>query len=128
MNITIRTIAATVLRSVYGYQLKGLDDPFLVEARTAVDNIMKAWLASSTCIVFYALKTSWLILPKDFMVNAIPALVHVPDWFPGTSWKQAAREWGKQKDHVVQTTYNWAKTRHVRIMGRSHEYVTNYRL
>ncbi|KAF8593409.1 cytochrome P450 [Ceratobasidium sp. AG-I] len=93
-NEVYRSIAATVLRSVYGYQLKSLDDPFLVEAKIAVDNIMKAWLAS------------------NFMVNAVPALVHVPDWFPGTSWKKTAREWRKQKEDVVQATYHWAKARH----------------
>ncbi|KAF8596887.1 cytochrome P450 [Ceratobasidium sp. AG-I] len=94
-NQVYRTVAATVLRSVYGYQLKDLDDPFVVEARTAMDNLTKAFLAS------------------NFMVNVVPALVHVPDWFPGTSWKQTAREWKKQKEDVIQKTYSWAKARHV---------------
>ncbi|KAF8593045.1 cytochrome P450, partial [Ceratobasidium sp. AG-I] len=88
------TIAATVLRSVYGYRLKSLDDPFVVEAKTAMENLAKAFLAS------------------NFMVNVIPALVHVPDWFPGASWKQTAHEWRKQKEGVTQATYNWAKARH----------------
>jgi hypothetical protein len=44
----------------------------------------------------------------DFLVNVFPALLYVPDWFPGTSWKQTARRWREQKDRAVETAYGWA--------------------
>lgn len=56
---------------------------------------------------------------KDFLVNIIPALVKVPDWFPGTGWKKTAREWRQQKDEIVQATYEWAKAQRVSTLGTS---------
>ncbi|KAF8596400.1 cytochrome P450 [Ceratobasidium sp. AG-I] len=88
------TAASIILRSAYGYQPRGLGDPFVVEAKTVMDNLNKAFLAS------------------NFLVNLIPALIHVPDWLPGTSWKRTAQKWRKQKEDVMQATYEWAKTRH----------------
>ncbi|KAF8593407.1 cytochrome P450 [Ceratobasidium sp. AG-I] len=88
-----RTTAATVLRSIYGYQLETLHDPFIVEPRIAMENLTRAFLAS------------------NFMVNAIPALIHVPDWFPGTSWKRTAHEYRKQKENATREIYSWAKAR-----------------
>ncbi|KAG9086855.1 hypothetical protein FRC07_012971 [Ceratobasidium sp. 392] len=86
-----RTIAATLLRSVYGYHLKTLNDPFVVGAKTAIDNLARA--AMST----------------DFLVNAFPALSYLPSWFPWTSWKKTARQFREQKNSIMGDTFGWTK-------------------
>ncbi|QRV88293.1 cytochrome P450 family protein [Ceratobasidium sp. AG-Ba] len=53
-----RTVAATLLRTVYGYQLEVLNDPFVVGARTAIDNLARAATAT------------------NFLVNGFPVLAH----------------------------------------------------
>lgn len=47
--------------------------------------------------------------PSDFLVNTIPWLAYVPDWFPGAGWKKTAREWRDQKDHALNSSYYWTK-------------------
>ncbi|KAG9084682.1 hypothetical protein FRC06_003943, partial [Ceratobasidium sp. 370] len=86
-----RTSAATVVYSVYGYDLQSSDDPFVFDIKKATDNGTKAAMFS------------------NFLVNLFPTLAHVPEWFPGASWKQTARKWREQKDHAVDTAYNWTK-------------------
>ncbi|KAG9110051.1 hypothetical protein FRC07_008236 [Ceratobasidium sp. 392] len=86
-----RTIAATLLRSVYGYHLETLNDPFVIGAKTAIDNLARA--AMST----------------NFLVNAFPALSYVPSWLPWTSWKQTARGFREQKNNIMDDTFGWTK-------------------
>ncbi|KAG8788910.1 hypothetical protein FRC12_014072 [Ceratobasidium sp. 428] len=86
-----RTIAATLLRSVYGYNLETLNDPFVVGAKTAIDNLARA--AMST----------------NFVVNAFPALSYVPSWFPWSNWKQTARGFREQKNSIMNDTFQWTK-------------------
>ncbi|KAG9093876.1 hypothetical protein FRC06_011332, partial [Ceratobasidium sp. 370] len=84
-----RTVAGTIMHSVYGLEIDGPNDVFLLKLRETVDNTSKALLPS---------------------INAFPALVRVPDWFPGTGWKQVAKEWREQKDDTIDSPYNWAKS------------------
>ncbi|ELU37962.1 2OG-Fe(II) oxygenase [Rhizoctonia solani AG-1 IA] len=86
-----RTVAATLLRSVYGYELERLDDRFVAGAKQAIDNLARA--AMST----------------NFLVNAFPALARVPDWFPWTQWKQIARSFREQKNSIMNETFQWTK-------------------
>ncbi|KAG8738177.1 hypothetical protein FRC10_007170 [Ceratobasidium sp. 414] len=43
-----RTIAATLLRSVYGYQLEALNDPFVLGAKKAIDNLARAAMSTTS--------------------------------------------------------------------------------
>ncbi|KAB5591581.1 Cytochrome P450 family protein [Ceratobasidium theobromae] len=86
-----RTIAATLLRSVYGYELERLDDHFVVGAKEAIDNLARA--AMST----------------NFLVNGFPVLAWVPNWFPWTQWKKTAREFREQKNKIMDGTFQWTK-------------------
>lgn len=43
------------------------------------------------------------------MVNAIPTLVYVPEWFPGAGWKHEVREWRRRKEQIILDTYQLAK-------------------
>ncbi|CAE6451763.1 unnamed protein product [Rhizoctonia solani] len=86
-----RTIAATLLRSVYGYELERLDDHFVAGAKKAIDNLARA--AMST----------------NFLVNAFPVLARVPDWCPWTQWKGTARSFREQKNSIMNETFQWTK-------------------
>jgi len=39
---------------------------------------------------------------------------HVPDWFPGTGWKQLGREWGANVRALVDTPFELVGGRRVR--------------
>lgn len=39
---------------------------------------------------------------------------HVPDWFPGTTWKQLGREWGENGRALVNTPFELVQGRRVR--------------
>ncbi|KAF8595143.1 cytochrome P450 [Ceratobasidium sp. AG-I] len=82
------TVASTVLRSVYGYQIKNLDDPFVVQARNITEVLTKAFFPT---------------------INALPALMYVPEWFPGAEWKRKARAWRKEKEEIIEGSYRWTK-------------------
>ncbi|KAG8738226.1 hypothetical protein FRC10_007130 [Ceratobasidium sp. 414] len=88
-----RTIASTAFDLVYGYPLETAHDPFLIDTKTLMDNIMKA------------------AMPSNFLVNALPWLAYVPTWVPGTRWKRTALEWRDQKDELTDTIYDWTKER-----------------
>ncbi|KAG9092234.1 hypothetical protein FS749_015902 [Ceratobasidium sp. UAMH 11750] len=86
-----RAVATTLAHSIYGYKVQSSEDPFVLGFREATENLAKA------------------ALPSNFLVNLFPALVHVPDWFPGTNWKRTAREWRVHQEHVVDTAYDESK-------------------
>lgn len=50
-----RTLAGTLMRSIYGYQVKGVDDPLVIEVHRAVDNLAKAAVPSSTYGTYFPL-------------------------------------------------------------------------
>ncbi|KAF8684901.1 cytochrome P450 family [Rhizoctonia solani] len=88
-----RTTSAVFLESVYGYELKSAQDPFFTNISK-----MNAILSHAS-------------LPTAFLVNAFPWMENIPDWVPGTGWKQKAYEWRDQKDRAMGDPYNWAKQR-----------------
>ncbi|CUA72652.1 O-methylsterigmatocystin oxidoreductase [Rhizoctonia solani] len=87
------TLASTLMRSIYGYKLENMDDPFVTEAQKAVDRIAQA------------------AMPTNFLVNLLPSLVYVPEWFPGAGWKRIAREWREQQRRVIEESFHWTKSR-----------------
>ncbi|CAE6517567.1 unnamed protein product [Rhizoctonia solani] len=84
-------LSSTLLRSIYGYQISGSDDPFLKEAIELVRNLSDA------------------IMPTNFLVNVFPSLRYIPSWFPGTGWKQTACAWRKQKERAMFSLFNKTK-------------------
>ncbi|QRW02510.1 cytochrome P450 family protein [Ceratobasidium sp. AG-Ba] len=104
-----RTAAATLVHSVYGYNLQSSDDPFVLGLKEAMDNGLHAALPSSDLLSSARFDTLIAHIYTGFLVNLFPALVHVPGWIPGTRWKRTALEWRAQKDRAVDTTYNWSK-------------------
>ncbi|KDN44626.1 hypothetical protein RSAG8_05391, partial [Rhizoctonia solani AG-8 WAC10335] len=66
-------------------------DPFFEEILLAFHNVMSAGMQT------------------NFLVNTFPVLLHVRNWFPGTSWKRLGRELGAQKYKAKTELYEWAK-------------------
>ncbi|CAE6475654.1 unnamed protein product [Rhizoctonia solani] len=88
-----RTTSALFLQSVYGYELKSSEDQFLND------------IISLNSVLNQA------SLPTGFLVNVFPWMEHIPDWFPGTGWKQTAYQWRALKDRAIDNVYNWSKQR-----------------
>ncbi|CAE6364875.1 unnamed protein product [Rhizoctonia solani] len=86
-------MASVMFHAAYGYQLQGHDDPWLQLARLTIHPAAEAPLIS------------------NFFVNALPALVHVPDWFPGTAWKRTAKTWKTDKQKALDEPFEWTKSR-----------------
>lgn len=53
-------------------------------------------------------------MPGAFLVDALPFLKNVPDWFPGAGFQTVAKKWWKLADQVVDTPYEAAKNAMVR--------------
>jgi hypothetical protein len=120
-------MASSIFQLAYGYRLKGKDDQFFQQAREAVLHGLEAVMftskldsQSSTSKVQHSVPT----LRTDFYVNLFPALVYVPDWFPGAGWKRTIQEWREHKDRAISTPFEWTKAQVVR---RSLIYVMSFR-
>ncbi|KAE9398795.1 cytochrome P450 [Gymnopus androsaceus JB14] len=82
---------ATILRIAYGYEVEESNDPFVNIANTAMDHFNRA------------------TTPGSFLVNRLPILLKIPDWFPGTGWKRIGREWAKDYWTMMDEPFNFVK-------------------
>ncbi|KAF8735464.1 cytochrome P450, partial [Rhizoctonia solani] len=87
------TMAISMFEMAYGYQLQGKNDPFLREAEQAFHNGFRAAMFA------------------NFFVNIFPALMYVPEWFPGAGWKRTLRKWRAEKVQAMSGPYEWVKAR-----------------
>ncbi|KAL4061719.1 cytochrome P450, partial [Scleroderma yunnanense] len=85
------TVGAIILRISHGYQVKETNDYFINLAEQAVDIFGKA------------------TAPGAFLVDSIPILKYVPEWFPGTGFKRKAREWKVVIDELLDRPYQFVK-------------------
>ncbi|CAE6466716.1 unnamed protein product [Rhizoctonia solani] len=81
-------IAATMFRSLYGYEVASSNDPLATRTQKLISYLTYAAISS------------------NYLVNIVPALRHVPDWFPGTGWKREASKWRKEKENLIDELYN----------------------
>ncbi|KAF8642677.1 hypothetical protein AX16_009439 [Volvariella volvacea WC 439] len=84
--------AAAIMRITYGYEVKEKDDYFVDLLYTG----MKGF--------------SELTTPGRFLVELIPPLKHIPDWFPGTEWKNFARRQAGLVHRTIHEPFNWTKS------------------
>lgn len=87
-----RTASAIILRISHGYEVNETEDPFVTLADIATDQ--------------FSLATA----PGVFMVNLIPQLRQLPDWFPGTGFKKTAQEWASTLNQAVEAPYEYVKS------------------
>ncbi|KAJ7146860.1 cytochrome P450, partial [Mycena epipterygia] len=80
----IRRMAGEIIMSVaYGIDLLPINDPYIALSELAVTSSIE------------------LTIPGRFLVNSVPLLKHVPEWFPGAGFKRKAKEW-KQVGRALQ--------------------------
>ncbi|CAE6442908.1 unnamed protein product [Rhizoctonia solani] len=92
------TMGSLMFQLAYGYKPQDPQDRFFKEAKLAFHNVMSA-----------AMQT-------NFFVNTFPALLYVPDWFPGTGWKRTGREYGTQQDKAKTGPYEWVRAQVVSFL------------
>ncbi|KAG0702312.1 cytochrome P450 [Suillus ampliporus] len=85
------TAGAIILRISHGYEVKENNDPFVDLADRALD-----YFSRST-------------VPGAFMVDIVPSLAKVPEWFPGAGFQRIAREWRKTVDELAAAPYQFVK-------------------
>ncbi|CUA78322.1 O-methylsterigmatocystin oxidoreductase [Rhizoctonia solani] len=84
-------MGSTTFKLAYGYRHTNDQDPFLLNATEATNNLINATMMS------------------NFLVNAFPILSYVPSWLPGTGWKHTAQKWREHKNNAVDAPYEWTK-------------------
>ncbi|KAG2133604.1 cytochrome P450 [Suillus bovinus] len=85
------TAGAIILRISYGYEVQDDNDPFVDLADRAMRQLSQSNDTGA------------------FMVNIMPWLANVPEWFPGAGFKRLAREWRQTLKETVDAPYTFAK-------------------
>ncbi|KAJ3516118.1 hypothetical protein NLJ89_g1326 [Agrocybe chaxingu] len=67
----------TIIAAAYGLNIESKDDPYISLAKEAMHTLE---IAS---------------IPGAFLVDDIPILKYIPDWFPGAGFKRNAKDWKK---------------------------------
>ncbi|KAH7320409.1 cytochrome P450 [Rhizoctonia solani] len=88
-----RMAGSTVLTAVYGYEVASEDDSLFKTVDAAVLGFSQALLA------------------QNYLVNTLPWLEHIPEWFPGAQWKAKANEWRRQRDQMLHVPFEWTKNK-----------------
>ena len=87
-----REAGAVILKIAYGYNTEPhKTDPLVDGAGDAMDKFSRA------------------SVPGAFLVDIFPSLRQLPDWLPGTSFKQIAKEWSVALTEVTEKPYSFTK-------------------
>ncbi|KAF5309909.1 hypothetical protein D9619_010547 [Psilocybe cf. subviscida] len=84
-------IGMIILRVAYGYKVESIADPMLQTELTVVES--------------FSIATA----PGRWLVEIIPALRHLPRWFPGAGFKRKAKVWNDLCNEGGQNPYHWSK-------------------
>ncbi|KAF2631897.1 putative cytochrome P450 oxidoreductase OrdA-like protein [Macroventuria anomochaeta] len=84
--------AELILKATYGYTTEPHSADPLVDL---VDEVMEQF--------------SQAFVPGKWAVDLIPALQYLPEWFPGTGWKQTAKLWKQTMIDVINIPFEYAK-------------------
>ncbi|KAJ3764225.1 cytochrome P450 [Lentinula raphanica] len=88
----IRHLAAsTILGIAYGIDVQEENDPYVDAAERALESLGLG------------------IAPGAFLVESIPVLKYIPEWFPGASFKRKAKEWARYSTIMRELPYTAAK-------------------
>ncbi|KAJ7483475.1 cytochrome P450 [Mycena latifolia] len=88
----LRHMAGEVIMSAaYGIDVLPKNDPYVTLAEHAVQSLVFA------------------VVPGRFLVDSIPILKYVPEWFPGANFKRKAREWKKLSQSMADKPFAEAK-------------------
>ncbi|KAG1840822.1 cytochrome P450 [Suillus subalutaceus] len=85
------TAGAIILRICYGYEVKEDNDPLVDVAERALDQFSRYGITG------------------DFMVDFLPSLAMLPEWFPGAGFKRLARECRETVEEMAAAPYKFVK-------------------
>ncbi|KAF5358651.1 hypothetical protein D9758_007693 [Tetrapyrgos nigripes] len=91
---------AIILRIAYGYDVKASNDPMISISTLAMEHFSEATAQGG------------------FLVNTIPFLLKVPEWFPGTGWKAVGKIWAKDFRAMEDVPFAFAKDRIAQSQGK----------
>ncbi|KAK1224821.1 hypothetical protein PQX77_012232 [Marasmius sp. AFHP31] len=80
-----------IIGVTYGFDVKGHDHTVINVSKEALNAFSHA------------------LNPGTFLVDAIPALKYVPDWFPGAGFKTKAKEWKKLYERMNHVPFEMIK-------------------
>ncbi|KAE8421204.1 cytochrome P450 [Aspergillus pseudocaelatus] len=108
MMVYLKTLAAAiVLKITYGYAIeRDAVDPLAELIEHTMDNLSQAFV------------------PLAWVVDSVPAIEYLPDWFPGTSYRKTAREWKAVNEAAAELPYSFVKRQLARKAHRP-SYVSN---
>ncbi|KAF7348404.1 hypothetical protein MSAN_01794400 [Mycena sanguinolenta] len=87
-----RTLAAAIiLDSMYGYDIKSIDDRFARLSEEAIERLIEN------------------MLPGACIVNTLPFLRHFPSWFPGCSFHKLAQDTRHLVDEMKNAPFDFVK-------------------
>ncbi|PPR03920.1 hypothetical protein CVT24_008105 [Panaeolus cyanescens] len=86
-------VAAIIQRICYGAKVESLDHPFVRNAEAALAGVSEAGI------------------PGRFLVDVMPILKYVPEWFPGASFRKRARVWREINEKVADLPFEAVKER-----------------
>ncbi|KAF7330077.1 Cytochrome P450 [Mycena kentingensis (nom. inval.)] len=78
---------ALVMLLVYGLDVNSAADPYIHANEAALEGIITAGVAGR------------------YLVDAIPVLKYIPEWFPGAGFKRQARIWREATKHAVEAPF-----------------------
>ncbi|KAH6915204.1 cytochrome P450 [Coprinopsis sp. MPI-PUGE-AT-0042] len=86
-----RSIGTIVLKITYGYDVKETRDPLVELAERATEQ--------------FSIATA----PGGHLVDVMPALRHLPVWFPGAGFLQRAEDWSKTLRQMVEQPFAFVR-------------------
>ncbi|KAJ7110411.1 cytochrome P450 [Mycena epipterygia] len=100
----IRRMAGEIIISVaYGFDVLPVNDPYLAVAEQAVHIGQQ------------------VAIPGRFLVDSIPLLKHIPDWFPGAGFKRLAKE-GREVGRAL-VNKPFAEVKRQLVSDRTHQHI-----
>lgn len=82
-----RLTAANILEVTYGFEIELENDPYVKLAEDAMDTLAPA------------------LVPGKYAIDWIPALKHIPIWFPGAQFKRDAAKWRKYPEAMLSAPF-----------------------
>ncbi|KAF6802915.1 cytochrome p450 oxidoreductase [Colletotrichum musicola] len=87
-----REAGSVILKVAYGYNPEPFKSDYLIDmVGKSMDEFARA------------------AVPGAFLVDIFPLLRHVPEWFPGTGWKQIANDWHATLQSIAERPYAFVK-------------------
>ncbi|EIN04665.1 cytochrome P450 [Punctularia strigosozonata HHB-11173 SS5] len=86
-----RTQTAVIFKVAYGIDVRDENNKFMLKIKEALEGFAEAGV------------------PGTFLVDRLPILKYVPDWFPGAAFKRKAKIWRKQAEEMWGAPFEEAK-------------------